>query len=550
MRYKTLFINNKITTQEEIDEVFSAGIISEDYDAVIMGEGFFEDEIDLPSVLMHPEIKCFAICVDEKAIAEVGGINGKVLVGSDYEYLCRIASSGIKAYFLPCASEDEIDDVDGADYVKTLAYIMRKYMAELKVINKLDEIFLNTVNYAKGLGLEKEFSDCLNTYLENEKPYKDIEKETNPILVISGDSTCYNVLQDFSNSLADALVCENQAVITTNGRYGKYNDGEILGKVDFKAVIGFQAPVLKRDFFKKLDCKKMIFWFDNPLFSPEEFEGLNDTYYFLCQDSDYAKQISNYYGLENSIQLSPGGVCVGLQENDDRPYDVVFIGSYYSHEKDLLKSAGEAAFYDFMLEHPKLTFEDGLKEHLKDTGKWTKYKDDKQAFCKLLCDYHMVCRKVMHEIRGQVMSTILSAGIKVDVFGDSWKNYDLPGKENLVLHPEVTPQESLDIWGHSKIGLNIMTWHKAGMTERIANIMLSGAICLSDETTYLREHFKDGEDLRLFELDKLNELPDMIKILLKDEKLRGHIAGQAYKLASAEHTWDIKATQVISIIDK
>lgn len=549
MKYKTLYLNNNITTPEEVEEVLSSGIIPDDINVVVMGEGLPEGEFDLPSVLMHPETRIFAICADRNAISEVGGLNSKIKAGADYEHICRAASADVKVYFLPCASEDEVEANNPENYVKTLAYVMRKYMSELKAIGKLDEVFLGIVNYVKSLGYEKEFSDTLNIYLSDEASYKSIEKETNPILMISGDSTCYNVLQDFSNSLADALVDQNQAVITTNGRYGNYNDGEVLGKVDFKAVIGFQAPVLKRDFFKKLDCKKFIFWFDNPLFSPEEFEGLDDNYHFLCQDLDCAKQISDFYGLKNAIQLSPGGVSAGLQDNEDRPYDVVFIGSYYSHEKDVLRTADEAAFYDFMLKHPKLSFEAGLKEYLIEAGKWQQYKDDREAFCKLLCDYHMVCRKVMHEIRGRVMSTILSAGIKVDVFGDTWKSFNLPGKENLIFHPEVTPRESLDIWGHSKIGLNIMTWHKAGMTERIANIMMSGAVCLSDETTYLREHFEDGKSIELFELDKLDELPAKINMLLGDDKLRRNISKKAFDAAVGEHTWENKAKYILEILN-
>lgn len=548
MKYKTLYLNKKITTPEEVEEVLSSGIIPDDINVVVMGEGLDEGEFDLPYVLMHPETRCFAICADRKAVSEIGDVNFNIFAGADYEYICRAASSGVKVYFLPCVSEDDTEVINPENYAKTIAYVMRKYMSELKAIGKLDEVFLGIVNYVKSLGYEKEFSDTLNKYLSDEASYKSIEKETNPILMISGDNTCYNVLQDFSNSLADALVDKNQAVITTNGRYGNYNDGEVLGNVDFKAVVGFQAPVLKRDFFKKLDCKKLIFWFDNPLFSPEEFEGLDDNYYFLCQDLDYAKQISDFYGLKNAIQLSPGGVSAGLQDNEDRSYDVVFIGSYYSHEKDVLKTADEAEFYDFMLKHPKLSFEAGLKEFLIEIGKWQQYKDDKKAFCKLLCDYHIVCRKVMHEIRGRVMSTILSAGIKVDIFGDTWKSFDLPGKENLIFHPEVTPQESLDIWGHSKIGLNIMTWHKAGMTERIANIMMSGAVCLSDETTYLREHFEDGKNIELFELDKLDELSAKINILLSDDELRRSITKNAYEVAITEHTWEDKARQVLEII--
>jgi hypothetical protein len=47
-----------------------------------------------------------------------------------------------------------------------------------------------------------------------------------------------------------------------------------------------------------------------------------------------------------------------------------------------------------------------------------------------------------------------------------------------------------------------MTWHKAGMTERIANICLSGAVCLSERTEYLDREFNNYK-VRLNDIFKI-----------------------------------------------
>ena len=103
-------------------------------------------------------------------------------------------------------------------------------------------------------------------------------------------------------------------------------------------------------------------------------------------------------------------------------------------------------------------------------------------------------------------------------------------------------------WGKAKIGLNIMSWHKAGMTERVANILLSGAVCVTERTTYLDEHFEDGRELIGFSLESLEELPKEIESLLQDDRKRKQIAQNAYLKASREHTWRERATELLELI--
>ena len=56
------------------------------------------------------------------------------------------------------------------------------------------------------------------------------------------------------------------------------------------------------------------------------------------------------------------------------------------------------------------------------------------------------------------------------------------------------------IWQQSKLSLNIMSWHKAGFTERMANIMLAGAVLVTDDTRYLEGRYENGKDLVSFGL--------------------------------------------------
>jgi spore maturation protein CgeB len=56
------------------------------------------------------------------------------------------------------------------------------------------------------------------------------------------------------------------------------------------------------------------------------------------------------------------------------------------------------------------------------------------------------------------------------------------------------------------------------------------------------------EDIAMFRLEHLEELPGMIGRLLGDDELRSHITGRAYEKVMREHTWDVRAQELLQIV--
>ena len=100
----------------------------------------------------------------------------------------------------------------------------------------------------------------------------------------------------------------------------------------------------------------------------------------------------------------------------------------------------------------------------------------------------------------------------------------------------------------SKISLNIMSWHKDGLTERILNGMLCHSAILSDKSTRLEEEFIDGEDILLFNLSQIEKLPRQVNELLLNPDRLQRIAENGYKKASQRHLWIHRAQQLLYII--
>ncbi len=483
-----------------------------------------------------------------KQLVKVAGMyHEKLSALTDFELLCRflretgecIVSAAMCAE-KPDSAWAEDPDASGKQLAYAAAYIFRSHLDSLHALGMTDSVFRLFYENMEKRGILPDFQRHINLFLSDEKAYERVALKTAPFLVLRGDSTCGGILQRFADDLCDALTDCGQAVIQVDDRFTDY---EKIQNMVCKGIVGFQTTALEIDFIRKLHGTKFQFWFDNPLHFKNILRNLPEEYYILCQDANYASLIREYYHTENAIQFPPGGIR-REKKHTERPYDIVFIGSYFPDRNDSLKGETES-FYNYMRKNPEITFEQGIRE-LFYGGQEEADKDD---FVKKAASLKPACRMVIGHFRNAVITTILEAGFTLHVYGDDWKNYKAKEEYHLVIHPHVTVEESLEELSKAKIGLNIMSFHKAGMTERVANIMLSGAVCLSEETSYLRDNMIAGQEIVTFKLSQLDRLPDMITGLLSDTEKRERIAANAYQKARNEYTWHARARQLIELAE-
>lgn len=554
---RLVLCNKSYTDGNEIISILSENTFLDEYDVVVFGENVPENEEGYVSVMLAQDMIICGMVIKRKLLVQTGCFNEKLNALTDYEFLVRAAKYG-NVFFVPVSVDDRMKENSGvyagegdggADWktaeCETIAYVLRDNVSFLKAEGLLERVFAYFCKWAEQKGVPGELNRMTQQYLENDVLYERTAENTAPFFIISGDEICHGVLMRFADELAAHLVKCGQAVITTNHKYGNMDDFSSGRYRLLKGVIGFQAPALENEIFRKISAKKFQMWFDHPAFFNQMFQNLTDDYYILCQDMYNAQYLKKYVHVKNALQFPPAGIDAGFSGNQDRHYDVVFIGTYIP-VADMEMNPFETEFTDYLKKNPGKTFEAALEEMLQKFG--LSVREDE--FRRYMCVLHPVCRNIINYFRHAAVETILKAGIRLDVFGDTWYQYKGGGAGNLVIHPAVSVEESLDIWGHSKVGLNVMSWHKGGMTERIANIMLSGAVCLSDETAYLREHFKEDEEIVLFGLDNLDALPVKINMLLENDAWRNELSRNAYQKAIKEHSWSRRAEQLLELCER
>lgn len=574
-----VIIDKTVTDRRQVTEILEETGLLPEYQAVLFGENIGDGgAMDVSTVMSHSGMRIYALAVKKNLLEWTGSFHETLQAYNTYEFLCRVAAE-TTVYGIPCAEEDKgtarkdicsetdqtgeskelcgVIDQTGGDsksvrkekitVARTFAYIARLHMVRLQAQGVLDDVFFRLIDHMAELDCSREFSGEMGIMLDSFAEFERLARNTAPYLIFVGDDTCYSVPKRFAAVLSDELADLGQAVVTTDGRHGEWHVGDgsnIAVPPVLKGVVGYQMEILEREMFRKMACPKYQFWFDNPIYYADMSHDLPKEYYILSQDADYADYIKKYYGTENAIQFPPAGEDAGYAGNQDRPYDVVFIGSYRNQWDVNAFSEEERKFYEYMKSHPDVNFEVGYRQYLEENMP-CEYEEDTIRLG--LESVKNACRAVTSYYRDAVIKTLLAAGIHVHVYGDSWQGFYSEHEAFLARHPEVSVEESLEVLGHAKIGLNIMSWHKAGMTERIANIMLSGAVCVSDESSYLRENYTDGEELTLFRLSELSFLPQKVLELLREENLRRQMAGKAYERARKEHTWRKRAEEFLAL---
>lgn len=529
-----------------------------------------ERQLSFEDILMDETLVEGDIWIDKNVLQETGGVNYRLPAKRNYELLLRLAkkyevrqiaetmlpqylggtkSDGVKEWqYLSPTKECE------AEGWRTDAYVIGRYKKELLSYGIFDEAVLGIID-AGG----EEAEQYLEQMITGTKEYYKLYDCTQPILIYVGNGECYNVLDTFAHCMGQALAKLGQSVEYFDASRQPIEELALYVNRRFKAVIGMQTYMFSARLSQggfvhdSIDAPKYLFVFDHPIWMRNHLEKVPKGLCVMTPDGNYAKFVRDYYGHPARF-FPPAGQDV-ICEDVPRDYEVSFLGSYAEgparelwaiHREDRDRSHLLNRYILYMRRNLGEVPERAFEHALADCG----ISCTQREYMELFERERWVIFRLANHYRSKVIQILLKSGIRLHVFGSSW--HDCPLKENpqLVCHEAALREEALKVYARSKIALNVMTWHKDGFTERIANAMLQKAVVATDTTTYLADNFTDGEECVLFTLDNLSELPVRVKELLTDEDKRSRMAQAGYEKAAASHTWNCRAVEMLSIIEE
>lgn len=251
------------------------------------------------------------------------------------------------------------------------------------------------------------------------------------------------------------------------------------------------------------------------------------------------------HGVEKELEAPSRG---------ERPYDVVFFGSCYD-PVGLRK-----AWKQYCPPPVSKLVDQASKRYLEDPSLpfWSIVKEESQRKKMELSEVQniKVCQLVDFYTRGVDRFAMLRAikDARVHIFGGTcwreelpiqgWGAY-FPQPSNIVLHPAVSYQESLEILKQSKICLNSSPMFKRGTHERIFNGLMCGCAVVTTENGWISDNFSIGEEISVYRPRHWEGINEQINDLLAHpEKLaRQAAAGRAKVLQ--HHTWDHRVEELL-----
>ncbi|MGN0342052.1 MAG: glycosyltransferase [Roseburia sp.] len=233
----------------------------------------------------------------------------------------------------------------------------------------------------------------------------------------------------------------------------------------------------------------------------------------------------------------------------DREFDVAFIANYVklpSIEEHFTSQTQEYIdFYHEILNdlrlHPQQPLDPVFEKFIKrEVGEASEEELQSAYYGMLFLD--MYNRTYFRE---RTVRTLVDSGVKVHVFGKDWEKLSVKHPENLICSGrQLDSAGCVQVLQNARIALNTMPWFKDGAHDRIFTAMLHGAVSLTDPSIYLKERFRDGRELRFYELAQLDQIAEIAKEMLALPKETEYMAQLAFETAVQQDTWMNRAEKI------
>jgi len=292
-----------------------------------------------------------------------------------------------------------------------------------------------------------------------------------------------------------------------------------------------------RNLWETIHVPCFDFLVDHPMYYADSLDTAPQRTTLLCADKTHAAYALRFYSkIDRAIFFPTGGEIAQAPEFtwQNRPMDVLFIGSYKEHT-DVISDEADVFLTQYLQNHTDEPFESAL-EAFANKVSTTSASDDT---LKALVEAHRFSEtNLTARYRKDILKQLAENHITVHVYGSGWEKTGLSKYPNFVLHAPVSFRDGLALMSQAKIVLNHMAWFKHGSSERIFNAMSQGALCLTDSSAFLENILTDDKNCALYSLDesKTGSIAERIKKLLSSEESWQKIARSGYE-TSQEHTW-------------
>ena len=317
---------------------------------------------------------------------------------------------------------------------------------------------------------------------------------------------------------------------------------------------------------------------DHPLYYHSCLKEAGERMRVFCVDREHVGYVRRFYpgvkveflplaGNELFVSQKDGEHGIHRTHCEDVPepvlygqrtFDLVFAANYVSME--MLEEKVKALDDDYRIFYRRIT-EDLIADPAQsvDAVMERHIRNElgavpEEQLCAAMSGMIWIDLFIRSYFREKVVQTLADAGIIVRVFGADWEKIHCKKPQNVrTSGGKVNSAACVQAMRDARIALNVMPWFKDGAHDRVFTAMLQGTAVLTDDSRYLREECRDGENICFYSLRALQQLPDQVVSLLEDPVRMAELAARGYRMAEKRHRWKNRAgllMQALRDIDK
>lgn len=387
------------------------------------------------------------------------------------------------------------------------------------------------------------------------------------VLMFHREDVCYNTMNIFSDIVAGKF--RERGIEVGFIDMNKTGD-ELADEYVREMIVGFDAALAigsagqhevnmdGTSIYEYMDVPFYNWIVDHPCTCLQTIESDLKNYHIICIDRDHRSFLAdNCPKLAGSHFIPLGGLENSEASFDkdsflNREYDVSFVGSYFSLERmgeeiaSLPTDFREACFcmIDYLMDNRHSTYDEACRVGFESFGM-----KNEVSFAEFTHLTSRVNRYMNNVVREEAVRYLVSSGVKVHLFGNGWDVLDDLG-ENAIVHGDVSYYESAEVFGNSKISLNVMPWFRNGFHDRIASVMLAGAAILTDSSRYIDELVSTtgDESMILFDISNPQMILELVNEMMTDKDRLYIVACNGRRLALEHFTWNKRVDDLVKIL--
>lgn len=324
---------------------------------------------------------------------------------------------------------------------------------------------------------------------------------------------------------------------------------ESFCSMGFEAVFDINSALVaaEMDGNYYLDCLDAPFYHiivDHPLHVHAALQIPLQNYHVICLDHYHKEYLEKYYPHIKKVYVMPFGGILAEEFNDEykilpmekRPYHILFPGTYtplvyYQQQMD---AKGE--FYREIAEEILLEYQRGSQKTI-DELFMEKSESDGSFFAMKMHKARFIDRYIREWYREQILESLLSRDVVVDVVGFRWEMYHGSGSHNLRIHEPCSYAQQLAMLGQSKMVLNVQPLFLDGIHDRVMNAMMNQSVAVTDGCCWLQENFSETEEFFRYDKNHPEEMASWVKENREENPKLEDLTQKVYRKVKDGHSW-------------